>query len=111
MEKSEPARAPPGTLGGVETVRVDPAALERAAAELARLAGVVRAGRDGADARVRGLAGRAGEIGPGIGEQWRSAAAALDVVEGDFRELARALSVLATYFADLDRHAVGRRAG
>lgn len=92
----------------MERVRVDPAALERTATELARLAGVVRAARDGAEGRVHGLAARTGEIESGVREQWRAATAALDVVEADFRELGRALSVLASYFADLDRHAVVR---
>ena len=33
---------------------------------------------------------------------------ALDRVEADFREMGRALTELASYFADLDRRAVGR---
>jgi hypothetical protein len=92
----------------VDQVRVDPAALQRAASELTRLAAVVRASREGAGGQVTALMSRLGELAGPVGEQWQAAGGALDRVEGDFREIGRALAELATYFDELDRHAVGR---
>jgi hypothetical protein len=92
----------------VDQVRVDPAALQHAAAELTRLGGVVRSSRAGADGQVVALARRVGDLQQPIVDQWRESGAALDRLEADFREMGRALSELAGYFADLDRHAVGR---
>lgn len=92
----------------MDQVRVDPAELQRAAAELTRLAGVVRASRTGADGQVVALAGRVGELQQPVLDQWRASGVALDRLETDFREMGRALSELAAFFAELDRRAVGR---
>jgi hypothetical protein len=87
-------------------MRVDPAALSTAAAEVARLGGVVAASRRGADAQVTALSGRAGDLGSSVLDQWRQAGGALDRLEADFRVIGQALHELAAYFTDLDRHAV-----
>jgi hypothetical protein len=92
----------------VDQVRVDPAALQQAAAELTRLVGVVRSSRAGADGQVGALAARVGELQQPVVDQWREAGVALDRIEVDFQEMGRALSELATYFTELDRHAVRR---
>lgn len=92
----------------VDQVRVDPEALRCAAAEVTRLVGVVRSSRSGADGQVVALAARVGDLQQPVLDQWRQTGAALDRIEADFREMGRALSELASYFADLDRRAVGR---
>jgi hypothetical protein len=92
----------------VEQVRVDPAALRQAADELTRLAGVVAGSRGAGEAQVTAALPRLGELQGSVLDQWRAAGPALDRVEADFREIGRALSELAGYFADLDRGAVGR---
>ncbi len=92
----------------MDQVRVDPAALQHAAEELTRLAGVVRTSRAGADGQIVALASRVGDLQQPVVDQWRESGGALDRIEADFREMGRALTELAGYFADLDRHAVGR---
>jgi hypothetical protein len=92
----------------VDQIRVDPAALQSAASEVTRLAAMVRASRLGAEGQLGAATPRLGELGRPLGDQWRAAAAALDRVETDFREIGRALSELSAYFAELDRHAVNR---
>jgi hypothetical protein len=94
--------------GAVEQLRVDPAALRSAAAEVTRLGAGVRASRQGAAGQVGALASRLGALSSPVAEQWRAAGGALDRLEADFREVGRALSELADYFAELDRQAVGR---
>jgi hypothetical protein len=92
----------------VDQVRVDPAALQRAATEMTRLLGVVRSSRAGADGRITALAGRVGDLQQPVIETWREASKGLDRLESDFREMGRALTELSAYFAELDRHAVNR---
>jgi hypothetical protein len=87
-------------------MRVDPAALSTAAAEVARLGAVVAASRRGADGQVTALSGRAGDLGSSVLDQWRQAGVALDRLETDFRVIGQALHELATYFADLNQRAV-----
>lgn len=87
---------------------MDPAALGDAAAELARLGGVVEASRRGADGQVNALSGRVGDLGGTVLDQWRQAGAALDRLESDFRVIGQALHELAAYFGELDRQAVRR---
>lgn len=90
-------------------MRVDPAALAAAAAQVNRLAGVVAGGRRGADGQVQALSGRVGDdLVPSVVDQWRRAGVGLDRVEDDFRQIGRALDELASWFAELDRRAVAR---
>jgi len=92
----------------MESMRVDPAALGTAAAEMSRLTEVVAASRRGADGRITVLGGRSGEVAESALDQWRQSAPCLERLETDFRVIARALAELADYFADLDRSAVRR---
>jgi hypothetical protein len=92
----------------MESMRVDPAALSAAAAEMSRLTELVSASRRGADGRIAVLGARSGEVARSALDQWRQAAPCLDRLETDFRVVARALAELADYFADLDRSAVPR---
>lgn len=90
-------------------MRVDPAALAAAAAQVNRLAGVVAGSRRGADGQVQALSGRVGDdLVPSVVDQWRRAGVGLDRVEDDFRQIGRALDELASWFAELDRRAVAR---
>jgi hypothetical protein len=100
-EQSERPRAAAGA-----PLRVDPAVLRAAAAEMARVADRVTDSCRGADGQVHVLAGRLGEEGGPVLDGWGKAGRALDVVEGDVRTVAQLLGVLADHFADLDRQAV-----
>jgi uncharacterized protein YukE len=90
-------------------MRVDPAALATAAAQVNRLAAVVADSCRGADGQVSALSGQVGgDLAPSVLGQWREARAGLGRLEDDFRQIGRALDELAAWFAELDRRAVAR---
>jgi hypothetical protein len=89
-------------------MRVDPAVLATAAAELSRLTAAVAGSRRGADGRMYALAGRVGDLSSQVLDLWHRSDDALGKVEEDFRQIGRALDELAGWFAELDRRAVGR---
>jgi hypothetical protein len=93
-----------------QPVRVDPTSLATTAAGVRRLAGHASVERTGTERVVGSLAQRLGpELQGSVQEQWRTAAAGLGTIEADISTLAQALTVLADYFADLDRAAVRRQ--
>lgn len=101
--------APPTTVssGPAGRIRVDPAVLQRAADEMARLRDVVADSRRGADGQVFAVAGRVGEASGAVLDGWRATSAALDAVEGDVATVAHSLAVLAEHLTALDRAALG----